>query len=281
MGSRVQTLPLTEKYSLDGSTSKAMANLLPKDKFTTRFKQIVPKQLPTSNEIEAFEDEDMDDDNRVKQSANKHELEGNDLKASVSSRNPQIIQNYQEFPDEDNVAVRDDFFDDDYGYRTSSPDTYFAQTYNDGDTNLPPPPPEDELRVNFSFDEALSSYHQNRENLDSSLAPSPLPPKLSVPSKSPPLPPSEAKPVHTKIAPSKTNISRKDSLLTNRINPPSSHPLIQPSKVSAKSSTMHLEKTISKDFTIDNQTKENWGNIASLIACKPQLKKTSENRNDR
>ena len=247
-----------------------MSNLLPKARFTSRFKQIVPQELPTSEENDDFEDDDIEYD------------------TPVTLRNPLNQKNDQEYPEDEDEIPQDDIFDR-YSYGSLNPVSYFTQNSEDEEENLPPPPPEDELQVNFSFNEALSSHHQDDVSSSSSVSPSPLPPKLTIPSKAPPPPPPPIKPVATKVAPPAPNdlkkersrvdvISQKRPPVTSRVNPSPTRPPIHPPKILPK---LDPHKNTNKEIEVDNNVKADWGNIAAIIASKPQLKKSSENRNIR
>ena len=273
-----------------------MSNLLPfdqhKNKFSSRFKQSVPEHLPTSEEHDAFGEDDMDYDTSTVESFNDHDnSDENVSNASVALRSAEDKQLMSQYLRGEHATSRDDFFADYYRETSSNAGSYFAPNYGDEEDSLPPPPPEDELQVNFSFNDFPSSIQQ--EDLEPSVDHSPLLPKLNVPlhkkfTKAPPPPPPPTKSVKTKPPPLKPNELRQDKsrvdIVPERNSTGCSTYLLPPcTTISASKSSSNIDRSNNeeKKYKVDNSAKANWGSIATMIANKPHLKPSNENRSVR
>ena len=274
----------------DVATCEVMSNLLPfdkqKNKFSSRFQQKVPQHLPTSEEIDASDEDedDLDYDTSPAKASFNHDSDEQMPSNPLTFRKPQGVQqiNSQYMRDEKPISSP---FDDYYKETNSNTTSYYEPNYSGEEEKFPPPPPEDELNVKFSFDHTRS-FNSKRDSSGSSDCPSPLPPKKSVPTKAPPPPPppaksSKAKPIAIKPThefKQTVSVDSTSKTISKNTNFPTPSKLNR--SISRSFSSTSKSDHEDKHTEVDNNSMANWGNITAMIANKPQLK-SNENRNKR
>ena len=287
-----QTFP--RQFSQDDveavATSEVMSNLLPfekhKNKFSPRFQESLPTHLPTSSEDnDFFEDYDVDYSTQRPLSNNSDDLKSNEMSINLRENHESQINTRQ--TREESRTSQEDFFEDYYKDDRSNVGSSNFSHYEEETKNLPPPPPEDELKINFSFDHSfngIKAFNGDRTSYSSSDCPPPLSPKHSTPIKPPPppLPPSKALKMKA-VAPKPKDTKGKNSAMA-KIKAeapvhsiPSSH-TVHGSKSSTNVNPSPTGET--KGMETNPEAKANWGNIAAMIANKPQLK-SNQNRTQR